>query len=133
MLKLAGCVLLDDERRILLLHRNKPDHIQWELPGGKIDRDEDDATTAIREIKEELGVSVSVTRKLGAAEFTGPDGACHYTWFLATMADKSTPFIGEPQTFDDLRYFSIDELSTLKLSPNMLNLYAAIKAQNIVL
>jgi 8-oxo-dGTP diphosphatase len=131
MLRLAGCVLLDDQKKILLLHRNKGGLIQWELPGGKIDEGEDAVTTAVREIQEELGVDVEISRELGSAEFEAPDTMCHYSWFLAEIRDEDKPHIGEPQTFDDMRYFSVEELSMVPLSSNMANLLRAIQAGDV--
>jgi len=36
-LELAGAVILDKNKKILLMHRNTPNLMQWELPGGKIE------------------------------------------------------------------------------------------------
>ena len=124
-LQLAGCVLLDELQKIYLLHRNKKGVIQWELPGGKIDAGEDAETAAIREIKEELGVTVSLVKHLGSTHFE-ENGTEHiYTWFLATVQNGNL-YICEPQTFDDLKSFSLDELSKIKLSNNMKKLRDAM-------
>lgn len=133
MLRLAGCVLLDDQKRLLLLHRNKGGLVQWELPGGKVDEGEDEATTAVRELKEEVGVTVAIERELGSAEFSGGGETCHYTWFLAVQTSRDLPRLCEPQTFDDMRYFSLDELEELQLSANMVNLLQAIKTSSVTL
>jgi len=131
MLRLAGCVMLDNQKRLLLLHRNKGGLVQWELPGGKIDEGEDAAATAVREIQEELGVDVVISRELGSAEFEAPDTTCHYSWFLADILSGAMPHIGEPQTFDDMRYFSVEELSMVHVSSNMANLLKAIQAGQV--
>ena len=133
VLRLAGCVLLDSHKRILLLHRNKNGLVQWELPGGKIDEGESEELTAVREIKEELGVDVVLVRKLGSAEFEGLDMPCYYTWFLAELHGEGVPTIGEPQTFDDMQYFPISECETLALSANMKNLMAAFHSGEVSL
>lgn len=133
MLRLAGCVILDDQKQLLLLHRNKDGLVQWELPGGKVDDGESDEATAIRELKEECGVSVTIERRLGSAEFTGGDTTCDYTWFLATLKSRDLPRICEPQTFDELRYVSLKECDILPLSANMANLLQAIQAGHVSL
>lgn len=127
MLQLAGCVILDDQKRLLLLHRDKGGLVQWELPGGKINEGESAAETVVREIQEELGVRVVISRELGSAEFAAPDTTCYYSWFLAEIVDDGEPCIGEPQTFDDMGYFSVEQLSTVRLSSNMVNLLEAIR------
>ena len=121
MVALSGCAIRNEEGRLLLLHRNKKDRIQWELPGGKLGLGEAPELAAAREIKEELGVKANVHAKIGEAAFREDDVEYLYTWFEATIVDK--PRIAEPQTFDDLRYFHISELENRNdLSPNLRNL-----------
>ncbi len=121
-LRLAGCIITDEERRILLLHRNTEKRVQWEIPGGKIDEGEEPAATAEREVEEELGVNVEIGKLLGEKEFTEDDFTMHYTWYAATII-SGEPKVMEPQTFDKLAYFSREELKkmTNELSPNTLN------------
>lgn len=117
----------------MLLHRNKNGLVQWELPGGKIDEGESEELTAVRELKEELGVDVVIVRKLGSAEFEGLDIPCYYTWFLAELLPDAVLKICEPHTFDDMRYFSVAELETITLSANMKNLLSAIRSGEVSL
>lgn len=123
-LKLAGCIIKDKQGRVLLLHRNNDRHVQWEIPGGKIDAGEEAQDTAIREVKEELGVEVKIHKKLGQKKFVQGDATMHYTWYSASIL-KSTPKVMEPETFDDLRYFSKQEMrqNYESLSPNAQNYF----------
>jgi len=109
MVELAGCVITDEKGRVLLLHRNNGKHMQWEIPGGKIDKGESAKTAAIREVKEELGVVVEAQGKIGEKEFGEADKKLHYTWYAAKIL-SSQPKIAEPQTFDDLGYFSVSQM-----------------------
>jgi len=77
-LHLAGCVILDDKGKVLLLHRNTPARVQWETPGGKIDSGETPKECAIREIKEELGVNVKIIKQLGHKDFVEDDYVMGY-------------------------------------------------------
>ena len=129
---LAGCVILDNQGRILLLHRNKDGLQQWELPGGKVDSGEDGLTTAKREIKEELYVAVEIIQELGGADFVFEETICTYQWFLAKIR-KGEPRIGEPQTFDDMRYIPLEEMESLTLSANMKNLYEKLRSGSVEL
>ena len=133
-IKLAGCVIKDERERILLLHRNTPELVQWEIPGGKIEDGEEASSAAAREIKEELGVEVEAERHLGEKEFTQSGRDWLYVWYLARIT-LGTPTIMEPEKFDDFRYFSINELDLLynSLSPNTRNFHGMFSAGEITL
>jgi 8-oxo-dGTP diphosphatase len=57
----AACALIDADGRVLIAQRpeGKPMAGLWEFPGGKIEPGERPEETLIRELKEELGISVS--------------------------------------------------------------------------
>src|SRR4051794_33533773 len=98
-IRLAGCVIADDYGRILLLHRATDDYSHWELAGGKIEHDESPEQAAMREMKEELGVEVQLTKALGSGEFEDNEREFVYDWFQAEVA-SGVPAIMEPETFD---------------------------------
>lgn len=53
----ATVVVLDDDERVLMMHRHRfiLDRWVWELPGGYLDPGEDAAACAAREVQEETG------------------------------------------------------------------------------
>jgi 8-oxo-dGTP diphosphatase len=57
----AACALVDAEGRVLITKRpeGKPLAGLWEFPGGKVERNETPEHALIRELKEELGVTVT--------------------------------------------------------------------------
>ncbi|SRR6266704_1452550 len=57
----SAAVLLRNDEHVLLVQRNKEPRIgQWVLPGGKLEKFERFQQAAVREVKEETGLSVTV-------------------------------------------------------------------------
>jgi len=130
---LAGCIIYDQDGKILLLHRNTPKCKQWEIPGGKVEPGEAIEDAAIREAKEELGVDIRIVGMLGSDIFAEAKETLNFSWFMAAIKSGS-PKIMETDIFDDLRYFSIRELNhdLTELSANTKNfLKFSISKQNI--
>jgi 8-oxo-dGTP diphosphatase len=57
----VACALVDADRRVLLAQRpqGKPLAGLWEFPGGKVEAGERPEQTLIRELHEEIGITVS--------------------------------------------------------------------------
>jgi 8-oxo-dGTP diphosphatase len=131
-IQLAGCVILDEYGGILLLHRSVAERTQWELPGGKVEPGEAPEQAAIREIDEELGVEVRLTKVLGSGEFEEGDAEYQYVWFQAVVT-QADPMLHETDKFDDLDYFDIEDLPELALSANLHVLFEKIISGDMAL
>lgn len=89
----AGVVATDDRGRVLLIwrHRFIPDTWGWEIPGGRIEPDEDAATAAARELEEETGYRAGPLRPLLSIRPTpGLTDAVHHV-FVTTSAEPVGP------------------------------------------
>ena len=122
-LQLAGCVILDEKGRVLLLHRETSKRVQWETPGGKVEPGESEKQAAVREVKEELGVDVKILKVLGRKGFEEDEQSMEYVWMKARIT-KGEPQILEPDKFDEFKYFDWEELRGMQgeLSLNTMNL-----------
>ena len=131
-IQLAGCVIVDDYDRVLLIHRGTDRFTHWELPGGKIEPAETAEVAAVRELKEELGVDVWLVKALGNETFSEGETTYQYHWFQAVITSGELA-IQEPEIFDDFDYVELEDMPSLALSSNMLILYPKIYSGEIAL
>ena len=126
LLELAGAVILNSYDEVLLIHRNSSERVQWEIPGGKIEKDESARSAAIRELKEELDVDISISKYLGCNNSVEDDLLLKYHLFLASIVSGSPRLL--ENKFDKMDYFSKSELKNMDdLSANMKMLVKKIK------
>jgi 8-oxo-dGTP diphosphatase len=70
MLKVTCALIINDQKLLITQNSPESDHpFKWEFPGGKIKQGEDKDHCIIREIKEELNISISVIRRLKPVVF----------------------------------------------------------------
>ena len=83
----------------------------WELPGGKVAAGESDATALARELREELGVEVTVGSRIGA------DVALNETTTLRAYRVTQTGGSLHPNDHRALKWISVHELDGLPWVP----------------
>ncbi|EGD56866.1 (deoxy)nucleoside triphosphate pyrophosphohydrolase [Gordonia neofelifaecis] len=107
VLVVAGAVL--DGGRLLLAQRDRPAELAglWELPGGKVEPGESPAQALVRELCEELDVSVSVGDSLAGVVRPKPG--------LTLVAMRATIVSGTVRAVEHraLRWVDADGLSEL--------------------
>jgi 8-oxo-dGTP diphosphatase len=83
----AGGVVLDDDGRVVLVHRPKYD--DWTLPKGKLDPDESFEDAALREVEEETGLRCRLVRELPSIEYSDAKGRSKVVryWLMEVEAD----------------------------------------------
>ena len=77
MLRVGASALIYDEDRERILMTQREDNQRWCLPGGGMDPGESAAETCVREVLEETGLEVEVTRLVGI--YTSPDMLVAYS------------------------------------------------------
>ncbi|MGH2686300.1 MAG: GNAT family N-acetyltransferase [Actinomycetota bacterium] len=99
----AFTAIIDDRDRLLLMHRVDAD--VWEMPGGGVEDGESPWAAAVREVREEVGLEVSVERLVGVYRVPRQDLTVFQ--FTATIVD------GDPTPSDEadrVAWFSFDDL-----------------------
>jgi ADP-ribose pyrophosphatase YjhB (NUDIX family) len=137
LINIASAVITDDYSRILLLHRNDDQSAHWELPGAVVDDDQADESdetqeqACMRGLYDALEVRAKVVAKLGSAEVEVDDTTYRYNWFQVQVVMGELA-IADSGTYDDLDYFDIEDMPSLALSDDVLELYPKIYSGDIV-
>ncbi|MEH6622334.1 MULTISPECIES: (deoxy)nucleoside triphosphate pyrophosphohydrolase [Dietzia] len=83
---------------------------KWEFPGGKIDDDEKPEVALVREVREELGISVSVGALVDRTVTSVGDLDIDLACYLVTSAEAPT----RSTDHDELRWLPLDSLASLE-------------------
>ena len=79
-IRLTGILIENDE--ILLVQQKLSDNRQWSLPGGRLERGETLSQGLIREMKEETGLNVEITRLLYICDVSASSNTILHISFL---------------------------------------------------
>lgn len=88
-LSVKGLILWDG--KFLAVHKQKHAHGLYELPGGTMEYGETIEETLVREIREELGMTVRPIRLLGTWNFLFPEYPEHYAGLIYLCGYDGTP------------------------------------------
>jgi 8-oxo-dGTP diphosphatase len=105
----AASVIVRSDR-VLLVKHNYGRH-NWEIPGGLSEAGESAEETAIREVREELGVEVVVEKLTGVYWEPGWRGiGGHHFVFRCRLRDGAVPRAADPNEIADVMWCSIEDL-----------------------
>jgi mutator protein MutT len=89
----VAAALIVRDGQVLITRRRDGAHLGgfWEFPGGKRNPGETFEACLIREIGEEVGLTVAVHEQVATAEHRGPDGSVRLRFYRCTIV------AGDPQ------------------------------------
>jgi 8-oxo-dGTP diphosphatase len=108
----VGILLVDELNRVLLTLRNRPPEAGcWSIVGGKLDFLETLEECAAREVREEVGVEVSIQSLLCVTDHCLPQENQHWVSpaYLAKVR-AGNAMNCEPEKTADVQWFPLDRL-----------------------
>ena len=123
--RLSVTAIIFDEPRKHVLITQRLDNGRWCLPGGGMDPGESAEESCIREILEETGLEIRVTRLVGI--YTSPDVIIEYAdgnrWQSIGINFEARVIGGALRVSEETTnygYFSVDSVDTIDLMENQL-------------
>ncbi|OUR78309.1 hypothetical protein A9Q83_08010 [Alphaproteobacteria bacterium 46_93_T64] len=111
----CGALIENESGEILLVKRKRaPEKDHWGFPGGKVDFGETAERATIREISEELGVSIDLQGLAHLVEYIDTEDNQH--WMAPVYRAKisfGVPTIKEPEALSDYQWFSLNNMPAL--------------------
>lgn len=110
-IKAAGGLITNSDNNILLIMRRA----HWDLPKGKLEKNEDFKTAAIRECEEEVGLhNLQLIKKICNTYHIYRDKSNNRIlkttkWYHLHYPDKQEPILQSEEDIDDYAWCSIDE------------------------
>ena len=113
-------IVLDEEKRMLLVKQHHDGKDIWMVPGGGIEEGESSKQAAAREVKEETGLDVAVDRLVWHVEEVSQRGQRFVDFFLANVVGGKLE-LGEDPEFDkagqvlrEVKFLTRDEIKEIK-------------------
>ena len=104
----CGAAILRDGKLLLVKRLKAPEAGCWNLPGGKVDFGERVEAAVAREVLEEIGVAIEVTRPLGLTQMIGIDDQHWISPIYLARIVAGEPINLEPQKHEALVWADLD-------------------------
>ena len=112
----VAAFIINDKEQVLLHKRSANKRFnpnKWALCAGHVDAHESLENAILREIKEEVGLDISIDdlHQLGEREFTIRDSNSHITYFYYIRSNlNEKDFIIQKEELSEVKWFDIDEV-----------------------
>lgn len=112
----VSCAVILENGRILVTKRPEHKHLGslWEFPGGKLRQGENPKQGLKREIREELGIRISINRLIERVNYSYDPSNQHQLFFYLCQIQKGQP---QPREAQPLMWVAPEELKTLEFPP----------------
>jgi 8-oxo-dGTP diphosphatase len=120
----VGDIIIEDARVVLVKRRHPPLQDQWSIPGGVLEVGELVREAAVREAREETGLTVEAGELLGVYDrvLRDVDERVQYHYVLIDfLCRRVAGDIAASSDAAEVRWFTRDELPALKLAEDTLD------------
>ena len=112
MVIIAGCLIVKDNKILMVKEAKKKCYGQWNIPAGHVDEPEKITDAAIREILEETGLKVKLTGVLPMCCATGKEEERLMVRFTAEIIEGNIKF--DTEEILDVKWIDIEEVKNMK-------------------
>ena len=113
-------VILIQEGKILLVRQNQRPF--WVLPGGTLEVGEGLEECAVRELQEEVNLTVRIQKVLYLADFMRVEQdevKQTIDIFMLAQWESGTPVMTEDENLDEMGFFTLEEFKKLPVQPEI--------------
>ena len=125
---LVAAAVLVERGRVLLTQRKHGTHLAgaWEFPGGKVEPGEDPRAALVRELREEIGVEVSVGDPVEVTFHKYPEKSVLLLFFAVTRLEGSP----DPRPLDvaDVKWARTEDLKDELFPPADVAILSKVRA-----
>lgn len=113
-------IVLDDDKRILMVRQDHPERTVWMVPGGSIEEGESSAQAAVREVLEETGLEIETGGLIWHVEEVSERGQRFVNFFRAKVTGgelklgTDPEFSEENQVLAEIRFMTREEVAGLE-------------------
>ena len=115
-------VIVDDGKKVLMVRQEHEGRNIWMVPGGAIEGRENAEQAAVREVREETGLDVSVIRLLWHVEEVSEKRGQRFVNFFLAEVKGGAPALGTDPELEDggqvlreIRFMSREEMEKLEI------------------
>jgi len=124
---IVTCAIIIRESKILICQRSSTMNLplKWEFPGGKVEPSEDEETTIVREIKEELHLDIELVKRLKPVEHDYPTFRIRLVPFIANVVGGKLLL----EEHADAKWVTADDLDQYDWAPADVPIVEQLKAE----
>lgn len=115
MINVVAAVIENKEGKIVIAKRNhkKAQGNLWEFPGGKIEAGEKREEALVRELQEEMGITIKVMEFLGEKEYHYPEKTINLIVYTAVIEKGDISLLEH----EEYQWIEKEELVNFKFAP----------------